>query len=347
VASHTLDAFFAARSVVVFGASERPEAVGTRVFENLVQGGFQGDIHAVNPKREQVLGRPCHPSLAALGQRVDLALIATPAATVPGILGQCGEQGVRAAVVYAAGFREAGDAARRELLAAARRAEVRLLGPNCLGFLRPHLGLNATFSRGGAQPGSLALVSGSGALCTAILDWASDRSVGFSAVVSLGEAADVGFGDVLDFLALDAKTQGILLYVEGIHRPRGFMSGLRAAARLKPVVVVKAGRRPAGTRAALTHTGALVGGDDAPSSRTGAASACSPPTAPPSWASSCLPSARPPWRGSARRCPRPGPTATPSTSSATPGRTATAPPWRPASRTRPSTASSSCSRPRP
>ena len=262
---HYLDRLFAPRSIAVFGAS--PEnTVGGRVLRNLTESGFEGAVYAINPRHRRIRGRQCYPSLADVGRPVDLAVIATPAVTVPGIIGECGENGVGAAIVLSAGFGEGdGDGAvlRRSLVDEGRRLGVHVLGPNCLGVLSPHLKLNATFSKGGGQPGSLALVSQSGALCTAILDWAAEHQVGFSSVVSLGDAADVGFGDVLDYLAVDAKTESILLYVEGIRHARRFMSGLRVAARLKPVIVLKAGRHEAGSRAAVSHTAALVGGDDA------------------------------------------------------------------------------------
>jgi acetyltransferase len=195
----------------------------------------------------------------------DLAVIATPAATVPNIIHQCGEQGVPTAIVMSAGFSEldgVGKSREQALLAEARRFNLRVLGPNCLGLIRPSVGLNATFSNNTAEEGSLALVSQSGALCTAILDWAVERGIGFSAMVSMGGMADIDFGDVLDYLALDPKTTSILLYVEGVRNARSFMSGLRVAARLKPVIVVKAGRHAEGSKAAMSHTGSLVGGDD-------------------------------------------------------------------------------------
>jgi acetyltransferase len=268
--THYLDRMFAPRAIAVFGASERPDSVGAQVYANLLAGGYQGATYAVNPGRKEVQGDPCYPSIAAViavaGQPVDLAVIATPAATVPEILHQCGERGVRAAIVLSAGFGEIQARAHgleAALLQEARRYRLRILGPNCLGFMNPHLGINATFSKSQAHPGTLALVSQSGALCTAILDWADVHDVGFSMLVSLGQAADVGLGEVLDYLALDPGTESILLYVEGVRHARSFMSGLRAAARLKPVVVVKAGRHAEGSRAAASHTGALVGADDA------------------------------------------------------------------------------------
>jgi len=262
---HYLDRLFTPRAIAVFGASERPESVGARVFENLVNDGFAGPVYPVNPKHSELRGKPCYPSITAISEPVDLAVIATPAATVPQIIHDCGEHGVRAAIVLSAGFGEGegvGASLQLAMLEEARRYKLRILGPNCLGLVRPSINMNATFSKNSAQPGSLALVSQSGALCTAILDWATAHKVGFSAVVSMGSAADVGFGDVLDYLASDPKTRSILLYVEGVGNARAFMSGLRLAARLKPVVVVKAGRRGEGSRAAMSHTGALVGADD-------------------------------------------------------------------------------------
>lgn len=262
---HFLDRLFAPRAIAVFGANERPEAVGGRVFENLCESGFAGGLYPINPKHKKVRGHTCHPDIASVGQPVDLAVIATPAATVPDILQACGEHGVRAAIVMSAGFGEGdgrGAALEKSIVDIARRHGIRLLGPNCLGLIRPSAHMNATFSKNTALPGNLALISQSGALCTAILDWATDLEIGFSAMVSLGSAADVGFGDILDFLAQDPETHSILLYVEGVRDARRFMSGLRIAARMKPVIVIKAGRHEAGSRAATTHSGAMIGADD-------------------------------------------------------------------------------------
>jgi acetyltransferase len=262
---HYLDRLFAPHAIAVFGASDRDGSVGNIVFRNLRQGGYQGKLYPINPKHHKVQGRKAWPDIGTIGHPIDLAVIATPAATVPDIVRQCGEAGVHAAVILSAGFGEAGDDGSRlqtQLLSHARDYGMRIVGPNCLGVMRPLSGLNATFSHNIAQPGHMALVSQSGALCTAVLDWAEGRDIGFSAMASLGDAADVDFGDVLSYLALDPHTHSILLYVEGISDARGFISGLRIAARLKPVVVVKAGRHAEGTRAALSHTGALVGGDE-------------------------------------------------------------------------------------
>ncbi|MEA3276621.1 MAG: bifunctional acetate--CoA ligase family protein/GNAT family N-acetyltransferase [Pseudomonadota bacterium] len=257
-----VDQLFTPNAVAVFGASDREGSVAGMVYRNLLAGGFKGPCYAINPKYEKVAGRPCYKTLHELNKQVDLALIATPAQKVAEILDQCGEFGVKVAVVHSAGFAEQGArgaSLQEKLVEAARRNRIRVLGPNCLGVMRSQHGLNATFGNEPARRGNVALVSQSGAVCTAMLDWSGPRQLGFSAVVSLGAAADVDFGDVLDYLALDSHTQSILLYVEGIRDARRFMSGLRAAARLKPVIVVKAGRYPAGSRAAKSHTGAWVG----------------------------------------------------------------------------------------
>ena len=267
--AHRLYPMFNPRGVAVFGASERPGAVGTMVLANLIAAGFTGAIVPVNPKHGAVQGVPCVPSLDRVSEPLDLAVVATPASSVPGILRQCGVAGIRAVVILSAGFGEGGEADRssgqrlmRESLEIAEQFGMRLMGPNCLGLMRPPLKLNATFSHNQALPGRLALVSQSGALVTAVLDWAEARGVGFSAIASTGDAADLDFGDLLDYLALDPQTSGILLYIEGIKEARRFLSGMRAAARMKPVIVLKSARHAAGSKAAATHTGALIGGDD-------------------------------------------------------------------------------------
>ncbi|MBM4200831.1 MAG: GNAT family N-acetyltransferase, partial [Gammaproteobacteria bacterium] len=209
---HYLEHLFTPRSIAVFGASERPESVGTRVFGNLLDGGFEGPIFPINPKYTVVRGLPCSASIDPAGADLDLAVIATPAATVPGILRACAKRHVKAAVVLSSGFGERDPAGKRLEQAIGdecRQAGIRLLGPNCLGFIRPGIRLNATFSNNVAEPGSIALLSQSGAICTAILDWASSHGIGFSLIASVGAAIDVGFGEILDYLALDPKTRGI------------------------------------------------------------------------------------------------------------------------------------------
>ncbi|MFZ5466517.1 MAG: GNAT family N-acetyltransferase [Pseudomonadota bacterium] len=263
--AHVLEQLFNPRGVALFGASEREGSVGAMVLANLVKAGFKGAIVPVNPKHKKVQGLHCHPDLSRVEHDVDLAVIATPAPTVPGILRQCGEAGLKGAVILSAGFGESGSDGQRlqrECVEVAQRYRMRLIGPNCLGIMRPAIGLNATFSHNQALPGQLALVSQSGALVTAVLDWAQARGIGFSAIASTGDAADVDFGDVLDYLALDPQTKGILLYVEGVRHARRFLSGLRAAARMKPVIVLKSARHAEGAHAAATHTGAMIGGDD-------------------------------------------------------------------------------------
>ncbi len=262
----SLRCFFYPRSVAVVGASSRPGSVGRQVFENLLSSGFEGQLYPVNLRHPTVLDRTAFASVRDIDDDLELAVIATPADTVLEVLGACADKGVKGALILSAGFAEAGAAGQRrqrQLLDLARRRGIRILGPNCLGVICTGSKLNATFSRGNALPGDLALVSQSGALCTAILDWAKPRAIGFSAVVSLGDAADVDFGELLDALALDPATKSILLYIEGIHDARRFVSGLRAAARLKPVVVLKSGRHGPGIQAAISHTGALASADDA------------------------------------------------------------------------------------
>lgn len=266
MSQHFLNPLFAPASVAVFGATERDGAVGQIVFKNLLSSAYQGALYAINPKHQTVQGQPAFASLKDVGQPVDLAIITTPAQSVPKIMEACGEHGVKAAVILSGGFRETGPTGAKleqKVKDIARRFNIRFIGPNCLGIMRPHMGLNATFSKDGAKAGRLALVSQSGALCTAILDWSVSNDVGFSSVVSMGISADVDFGEVLDYLASDPRTDSILLYIEGIQHTRTFMSALRAAARMKPVVVMKAGRQTLGSKAAMSHTGAMVGMDEA------------------------------------------------------------------------------------
>ena len=271
-----LETLFNPKGIAVFGASENAVSVGSKVHANLLAGAFEGPVVPVNPKYKKVRGQTCYGSIDAVPDKIDLAVIATPAKTIPGILRELGEAGVGSAIVLSAGFREAGEDGKRlekKLASAARKAGVRFLGPNCVGLVRPWWGMNATFLNSDAPQGRLAVVSQSGALCSAIVDWAGPHHAGFSAIVSLGNSRDVDFGDVLQFLSTDPKTDAILLYVEGINNAPGFLSGLRIAARSKPVIVLKSGRHVASSKAANTHTGALIGSDavfDAALSRSGA-----------------------------------------------------------------------------
>ena len=273
---HYLRPLLAPRSVALVGATEREGTLGSIVYRNLAAGGLRGALYPVNPKHREIFGQRAYGRLSELPQPPDLAVIVTPARTVAGIIDDAVAARVKAAVVLTSGFGEAGReglALQEEVLNAATRGGVRILGPNCLGVMRTDCGLNATFARTPALSGNLALVSQSGAICGAILDWAHSAQLGFSSVISLGGAIDVDFGEVLEFLAADAASEAILLYVEGIRDARRFISALRAAARVKPVIALKVGRHASGSRAASSHTGALVGSDavfDAALRRAGA-----------------------------------------------------------------------------
>ena len=255
---HYLTALFEPKSVAVIGASDRENSVGNIIFKNILNSGYKGRLYAINPKHDKVQEQDCYKSIEEIGARVELAVIATRAQTVPHIIEQCGRSGVRNVIVISAGFSESGHigaALERKMLEIARSYSVRILGPNCLGVIRPDLGLNSTFARVTANAGNLALVSQSGAMCAAVLDWAKSNGVGFSSVISLGSTADVDFGEILDYLIYDNRTHYILMYVEGIRNARRFMSALRSAARIKPIILLKAGRHEAGSVAAQTHSG--------------------------------------------------------------------------------------------
>jgi acetyltransferase len=259
-----LEHFFTPRSVAVIGASSRPGSVGATVLANLASGGFAGAIWPVNPKYQQLAGLEAYRDVAELPGCPGLAVICTPAATVPGIIAHLGELGCKAAVVLSAGLDAPGAdgrSLRQAMLEAAKPHLLRILGPNCVGLLVPGIGLNASFAPVAALPGRIAFVAQSGALVTAVLDWARSRRIGFSCFVSLGDGSDVDFGDLLDYLAGDPGTDAILLYAESVRQARKFMSASRSAARAKPTVIVKAGRVAEAAHAAFSHTGALAGSD--------------------------------------------------------------------------------------
>ncbi len=253
-----LDRLLEPKSVAVIGASDRIDSVGATVWRNLRAGAFAGPILAVNPHHARLDGEPVYARVADLPEAPDLAVICAPPESVAGLVDELGRRGTRAAIVVTAGL---GLAQKQAALLAARPHLLRLLGPNCLGLLTPRLGLNASFAHIDALPGDVAFLSQSGALVTAVLDWAKSRRIGFSHMVSLGESADIDVGDLLDHLASDSRTRSILLYIESIESPHKFMSAARAAARNKPVIVVKAGRAGNGIKAAASHTGALAGSD--------------------------------------------------------------------------------------
>ncbi|BAL24523.1 bifunctional acetate--CoA ligase family protein/GNAT family N-acetyltransferase [Azoarcus sp. KH32C] len=261
---HYLSPLIEPKSVGIIGASERENSLGHVLVRNMLDGGFRGRLFAVNPKHESVLGVPCYKSVEDVPHRLDLAVVAVRADRVLSIVESCGRAGVKAVVIISSGFSETGPRGatlERHVVEAARRHRIRLLGPNCLGIMRPDLGLNATFAHVSAMKGTIGLISQSGALCTSILDWAKPNNIGFSAVVSLGSSSDIDFGEVLEYLISDPRTESIIMYVEGIRDARRFMSALRGAARVKPVLLIKVGRHPAAAQAIRSHSGAMSGDD--------------------------------------------------------------------------------------
>lgn len=264
--TRNLDALFNPSSIAVIGASNRPGAVGAVVMRNLLAGNFNGPIMPVNPRHKAVGGVLCYPDISNVPEVPDLAVICTPPRTIPDLIQSLTSAGTKAAIIITAGLSDVyvdGDRTALEAITeVARKHELRLLGPNCLGALIPKNGLNASFAHLAPKPGHIAFVSQSGALCTTVLDWAVPRGIGFSHVVSLGNAADIDFDDVIDYLGTDTDTRAILLYIESIRERRDFISAARAAARNKPIVIIKAGRAAEGARAATSHTGALAGADD-------------------------------------------------------------------------------------
>ena len=258
-----LHAFFAPRSVAVIGATEKAGSVGRAVLENL--SGFKGSVFPVNPKRATVLGHAAFAGIDALPEVPDLAVIVTPATSVPGLIRECVTKGVPSAIIISAGFKETGPAGagmEQEILAEARRGGLRIIGPNCLGVMSPALGFNATFAASIARPGNVAFISQSGALCTAILDWSFRENVGFSAFVSVGSMLDVGWGDLITHFGDDPHTKSIVCYMESVGDARSFLSAAREVALSKPIIVLKVGRTEAASKAAASHTGALTGSDE-------------------------------------------------------------------------------------
>src|SRR6185312_14454956 len=262
---HPLDAIFAPRSVAVIGASERPGSVGRSVLWSLVSSPFGGTVYPVSEKRQSVLGIKAYGSVSEIPEQVDLAVVVTPAATVPAIIEECVSARVGGTIVISAGFKEHGEAGKElegQILERMKGSPMRLIGPNCLGVMNPLNGLNATFAPHIARPGNVGFISQSGALCTAILDWAQRELVGFSAFVSVGSMLDVGWGDLIDYLGSDPRTHSIVMYMESVGDARTFLSAAREVSLTKPIIVIKAGRSEAASRAAASHTGALTGSDD-------------------------------------------------------------------------------------
>ncbi|HEX6141307.1 MAG TPA: bifunctional acetate--CoA ligase family protein/GNAT family N-acetyltransferase [Geminicoccaceae bacterium] len=259
-----LETLFRPSSIALIGASKKPRSIGQVLAHNLFNAGFDGPILPVNPRERAIEGVYTYASIDQLPVDPDLAVIATPPDTIPGLIAEVGRRGARAAVVISAGFAELGDAGRvlqQQVLDAAKPHTLRVVGPNCIGLMVPGHGLNASFAQRQALPGNLAFVSQSGAVLTGVLDWASARGIGFSHMVSLGGMVDVDFGDLLDYYATDRSTRAVLLYVEAVTHARKFMSAARACARSKPVIVIKGGRSQEAAKAASSHSGALTGSD--------------------------------------------------------------------------------------
>ncbi len=260
-----LDAIFTPKTVAVIGATETPDSVGRTVMWNLLSNPFGGTIFPVNPKRKNVLGIKAYPNIATVPEKVDLAVIATPAPTVPGIINECVDAGIKGAIIISAGFKEIGAEGvklEQQILENARRGNLRIIGPNCLGVMNPLIGLNATFASTIARPGNVGFISQSGALCTSILDWSLQENFGFSAFVSIGSMLDVDWGDLIYYLGDDPRTSSIVIYMESVGNARSFLSAAREVALTKPIVIIKAGRTEAAAKAAASHTGALTGSDE-------------------------------------------------------------------------------------
>ena len=260
-----LEAIFAPRTVAVIGATEKQGSVGRAVLWNLISNPFGGTVYPINSNRSNVMGIKAYKNIESVPDRVDLAVVVTPASTVPGVISECVDAGVTGAIVISAGFKESGPEGARleqELLKEARRGGMRVIGPNCVGVMRPYSGMNATFAAQIARPGSVGFISQSGALCTAILDWSFRAHVGFSAFVSIGSMLDVDWGDLIDYLGDDPYTKSIVIYMESIGDARSFLSASRVVALTKPIIVIKAGRTEAAAKAAASHTGSLTGSDE-------------------------------------------------------------------------------------
>ena len=262
---HPLNAIFEPQSIAVIGATEKEGSVGRTILWNLINNPFGGTVFPVNAKHSSVLGIKAYPNLASLPQQVDLAVIVTPAQTVPDLITECVEAGVKGAIIISAGFKETGLVGaemEQQILKQARQGKMRIIGPNCLGVMSPLTGLNATFAGAMAKPGHVGFISQSGALCTAVLDWSLEENIGFSAFISIGSMMDVNWGDLIDYLGSDEQTTSIVIYLETIGDARSFLSAAREVARSKPIIVMKAGRTQEAAQAATSHTGALASSYD-------------------------------------------------------------------------------------
>lgn len=260
-----LDSIFRPNRIALIGVSNDPNSVGGITLKNLVGGGFHGVVYPVNPKREAVMGIPCYPNITSLPKTPDLAVIMTPASQVADLIDECGNAGVNGVIIMSAGFKEAGEEGKKLEKKVKERIknypDLRVIGPNCLGIIVPRAKLNVSFANGMPKQGKVAFISQSGALGASVLDWANEAKIGFSYFISIGNAADVTFGDLIDYLGQDTNTKSIILYVESLADARSFMSAARAFARKKPIIVYKAGRFPESAAAAESHTGALASED--------------------------------------------------------------------------------------
>lgn len=262
---HPLDPLFEPRTIALVGAKDDVGSVGRTILQNLLSGGSKATIYPVNPKRELVLGLRCYSSINLVPVEIDLAIVVIPAPGVPQVIRECVQKGCKTAIVISAGFKELGiDGLRleQEMLIEAKKGALRIIGPNCLGVMNPHYGLNATFAKGIALPGSIAFISQSGAMCTAVLDWSFQERIGFSSFVSIGSMADIDWGDLIGYLGRDANTKSILIYMETVGNPRSFLSAAREVALDKPIIVIKPGKSAEAAKAAASHTGSLAGADD-------------------------------------------------------------------------------------
>jgi acetyltransferase len=260
-----LDALFTPETVAVIGATDRAGSVGRTVLQNLLAPAFRGRVYPVNPHRSELMGTKAYKSICEVPEPVHLVVLATPAATIPGLIGECVEVKAKSAVVISAGFKDRGAAGillERQIQEQLQGSSMRLIGPNCLGVMNPIIGMNATFAKSAPKTGNVAFLSQSGALLTAILDWSDKEDVGFSAIVSTGSMLDVGWGDLIYHFGDDAHTKSILLYMESVGDARSFLSAAREVVLSKPIIVIKAGRSEAASKAAASHTGALTGSDE-------------------------------------------------------------------------------------
>lgn len=263
--NHYLEKLFNPKSIAVIGAREKPESAGNFVFKNLLEGGYSGKLYPVNPRHIQIFNIKAYSRVEDIPDAIDLAIIVTPSIVVPEVLKQCGEKGIKTAIIISAGFKEIGpkgEKLEKKLKDIIKQYQMNVLGPNCLGLISPYIKMNATFGNIKTIPGKIALISQSGALCVAILDWAIEQNIGFSSVISIGNAIDLGFEELLEYLRRDPNTHGILMYIEGIKNSQMFLKSLEATARIKPVIVIKAGHSEQSSKAIHSHTGAIIGMDD-------------------------------------------------------------------------------------